>query len=59
MGGWVDGWMDGRAGLRIAYSNQKAMMPLQKVHVRQPFHQLAVKIKAKNVTTKNLHLKNS
>ena len=21
-GGWVDGWMDGRAGIRIAYSNQ-------------------------------------
>ena len=27
VGGWMDGWMDGRkeakAGLRIAYSNQK------------------------------------
>ena len=23
MGRWVVGWMDGRAGLRIAYSNQK------------------------------------
>jgi hypothetical protein len=23
MGGWVDGWMGGKAGLRIAYSNQK------------------------------------
>ena len=23
MGGWVGGWMDGKAGLRIAYSNQK------------------------------------
>ena len=22
MGGWVDGWMDGKAGLRIAYSSQ-------------------------------------
>ena len=22
-GYWVDGWMDGKAGLRIAYSNQK------------------------------------
>ena len=21
--GWVGGWMDGKAGLRIAYSNQK------------------------------------
>ena len=21
--GWIDGWMGGRAGLRIAYSNQK------------------------------------
>ena len=23
MGGWVDGWVGGKAGLRIAYSNQK------------------------------------
>jgi hypothetical protein len=23
MGGWMDGWMGGKAGLRIAYSNQK------------------------------------
>ena len=23
MDGWVDGWMEGKAGLRIAYSNQK------------------------------------
>ena len=23
MGGWVDGWMDVKAGLRIAYSNQQ------------------------------------
>jgi hypothetical protein len=23
MGGWMDGWMAGKAGLRIAYSNQK------------------------------------
>ena len=21
--GWMDGWVDGRAGLRIAYTNQK------------------------------------
>ena len=21
---WADGWMEGKAGLRIAYSNQKA-----------------------------------
>jgi hypothetical protein len=21
--GWMDGWMGGKAGLRIAYSNQK------------------------------------
>jgi hypothetical protein len=29
LGGWVDGWMDGwmggKAGLRIAYSNQKTV----------------------------------
>ena len=23
LGGWMDGWVDGGAGLRIAYSNQK------------------------------------
>ena len=23
MGGWMDGWVDVKAGLRIAYSNQK------------------------------------
>jgi hypothetical protein len=23
MGGWMDGWVEGKAGLRIAYSNQK------------------------------------
>jgi hypothetical protein len=23
MDGWMDGWMAGKAGLRIAYSNQK------------------------------------
>ena len=23
LGGWVGGWVDGEAGLRIAYSNQK------------------------------------
>jgi hypothetical protein len=25
MGGWVDGWVAGKAGLRIAYSNQKQL----------------------------------
>ena len=25
MDGWVDGWVGGRAGLRIAYSNQKQL----------------------------------
>jgi hypothetical protein len=24
MDGWMDGWMAGKAGLRIAYSNQKS-----------------------------------
>jgi hypothetical protein len=24
MGGWMGGWMEGKAGLRIAYSNQKS-----------------------------------
>jgi hypothetical protein len=26
MGGWVGGWMAGKAGLRIAYSNQKGFL---------------------------------
>ena len=26
MGGWMDGWMEAKAGLRIAYSNQKHIM---------------------------------
>jgi hypothetical protein len=30
MGGWMDGWMGGKAGLRIAYSNQKSIF-LEKV----------------------------
>jgi hypothetical protein len=25
MDGWMDGWMAGKAGLRIAYSNQKSL----------------------------------
>ena len=24
-GNWMDGWVDGKAGLRIAYSNKKAL----------------------------------
>ena len=27
--GWMGGWMDGRAGLRIAYSNKKFGGPLK------------------------------
>ena len=26
MDGWVGGWKDGKAGLRIAYSNQKSVV---------------------------------
>jgi hypothetical protein len=26
MDGWVGGWMGGKAGLRIAYSNQKYLL---------------------------------
>jgi hypothetical protein len=28
MDGWMDGWMAGKAGLRIAYSNQKIQLIL-------------------------------
>ena len=31
MGGWVDGWKDGKAGLRIAYSNQKLLNNLPRL----------------------------
>ena len=30
MDGWVDGWMGVKAGLRIAYSNQKSAKSKQK-----------------------------
>jgi hypothetical protein len=30
MGGWMDGWMGGKAGLRIAYSNQKLCLMFKK-----------------------------
>ena len=26
MDGWVNGWVDGRVGLRIAYSNQQVVL---------------------------------
>jgi hypothetical protein len=26
LAGWMDGWMGGKAGLRIAYSNQKLLI---------------------------------
>jgi hypothetical protein len=29
VGGWMDGWMAGKAGLRIAYSNQKLLKPFE------------------------------
>jgi hypothetical protein len=31
MDGWVDGWMGGKAGLRIAYSNQKLQLTFGKL----------------------------
>jgi hypothetical protein len=31
MDGWVDGWMAGKAGLRIAYSNQKIKLNINKM----------------------------
>jgi hypothetical protein len=29
LGGWMGGWMGGKAGLRIAYSNQKCIVTNQ------------------------------
>ena len=37
MDGWVDGWKDGKAGLGIAYSNQKFRF-CEEVDT-QPWHQ--------------------
>ena len=31
-GGWMDGWVAGKAGLRIAYSNQKVNKKIKKVN---------------------------
>ena len=31
MGGWMDGWTDFKAVLRIAYSNQKDLLPSAKL----------------------------
>jgi hypothetical protein len=36
MDGWVDGWMAGKAGLRIAYSNQKMLTPLFGIQCVKP-----------------------
>ena len=33
MGGWVGGWVDGEAGLRIVYSNKKWTLKNQLVQI--------------------------
>jgi hypothetical protein len=35
MDGWVGGWMEGKAGLRIAYSNQKSYLAKEKVFAQK------------------------
>jgi hypothetical protein len=35
MDGWMGGWMAGKAGLRIAYSNQKLQNLVLKIAVRK------------------------
>ena len=39
MGGWMDGWMEVKAVLRIAYSNKKSMQTskLKKTQAQQMF----------------------
>jgi hypothetical protein len=33
MDGWVGGWMEGKAGLRIAYSNQQILRLKHKINI--------------------------
>ena len=33
LGHWMGGWMDGKAGLRIAYSNQKLLVVIQQCNL--------------------------
>jgi hypothetical protein len=35
MGGWMGGWMEGKAGLRIAYSNQKMCLYIFFIYRKQ------------------------
>jgi hypothetical protein len=37
MGGWVGGWMGGKAGLRIAYSNQKHFFIIKQFRLEENF----------------------
>ena len=37
IGRWMDGWADGRAGLKIAYSNQKLFSHTQDVEWKSKF----------------------
>jgi hypothetical protein len=49
LGGWVDGWMDGwvagKAGLRIAYSNQKSSFMKQNELARTTAKTISFKLK--------------
>ena len=40
MGGWMDGWMEVKAGLRIAYSNQQSLQQQNfKLLINLPTHE--------------------
>ena len=41
MGGWMDGWMEAKAGLRIAYSNQKMKSPQKSEWPHSPRNQVS------------------
>ena len=43
MDGWMGGWVGGKAGLRIAYSNQKWSKLIKKVKINPRFPSFLIK----------------
>jgi hypothetical protein len=47
LGGWMDGWVAGKAGLRIAYSNQQSELDqyILKVHIKMVLLHIHIVVK--------------